>query len=100
MAGGCGSGPFVVPPRVLEFRQHTEKRRVMAAQQAGLIEFTRWDPISKIDVIPLPTTPSSQGIHRRHIAYDGGTMSSHFYQFDGNYGALRAAIDSGVPGVT
>jgi len=100
MAVACASVPFVVPPRVLEFRQHTEKRGVMAAQQAGLIEFTRWDPMSKIDVIPLATTPSSLGIRRWHIAYDGGTMSSHFYQFDGNYAALRAAIDSGVPGVT
>lgn len=99
-AVACGAVPFVLPPRALEFRQHTEKREVRAAQRAGRIEFTRWDPISKIDVIPLRPEASSLGVRRWHIAYDGGTMSSHFYQFGGNYRALRAAIDDGISGVT
>ncbi len=100
MAIVCAGVPFLLPPRALEFRQHVEKRGVAAAQRAGRIEFTRWDPISKIDVIPLPTGPASLGVRTWHIAYDGGTMSSHFYQFDGNYRRLRSAIEDGSPGVT
>lgn len=97
-AAALAAIPWVVPPGRLEFRQHMEKRGVKAAQAAGRIEFSRWDPVAKIDVIPLGEGP--HGTARWHVAYDGGLMSSHFYRFDGDYAGLRARIEAGVPGAT
>jgi spermidine synthase len=96
--------PFLLPPARLEVRQHTEKRNVKAAQAAGRIEFSRWDPVAKIDVIPehsgnAPGRPPRL-VGRWHVAYDGGLMSSYFFPFDGDYGRLRRRIDDGVPGAT
>jgi hypothetical protein len=95
---------FVLPPARLELRQHTEKRNVKAAQAAGRIEFSRWDPVAKIDVIaePVDATRGLAGrpISRWHVAYDGGLMSSYFFPFDGDYAGLRQRIDNGTPGAT
>lgn len=98
-AAGLVAIPWVVPPARLEFRQHMEKRGVMAAQAAGRIEYTRWDPVAKIDVIPLRESARPSNA-RWHVAYDGGLMSTHFYRFDGDFAGLRARLESGVPGVT
>src|SRR5262245_59930701 len=43
--------PTVVPPASMDFVEHLAKRGVKDARLAGAIEFSRWDPISKIDVI-------------------------------------------------
>jgi spermidine synthase len=92
--------PAVRPSGQLDFVEHLAKRGVKEARLAGTIEFSRWDPISKIDVVDQvandPTTdridPSAR---RKHIAYDGGTQSSHIFPFDGNYARLRDGIERG-----
>ena len=46
-----------------------------------MIEKTIWDPVSKIDIINYG--------HLRYIAYDGGSQTSLFYPFDGDFDTLR-----------
>jgi len=75
--------PFVVDHSSIDFRLHDDKRSVKSDISMGHLEFSRWDPISKIDVIDRP----KQGM--KHIAYDGGSQSSHIYPFDGNVENLR-----------
>uniref|UniRef100_UPI004055ED64 spermine/spermidine synthase domain-containing protein n=1 Tax=Candidatus Electronema sp. TaxID=2698783 RepID=UPI004055ED64 len=70
--------------RYFEFRHHVSKRGVLESFAAETVEISRWDPISKIDVI------NTGGA--KHIAYDGGTQSSFIYPFDGDYARLRAAL--------
>ncbi|MGH9411978.1 MAG: spermidine synthase [Vicinamibacterales bacterium] len=67
---------------------HDDKRGVAAAIRAGRLEFSRWDPVSQISVIDQPA-PRPGEPWRKYIAYDGGSLSSHFYAFDGDYAALR-----------
>ena len=75
----------------LEIKGHTSKRGVIEAKQQGFIEYTRWDPVSKIEVVGGPQpNPNS-----KHIAYDGGNQSSYFFGFDGDFEALRERIDAG-----
>lgn len=77
--------PVVKLPEFYDFIEHTDKRGIKTARRENLFEFSRWDPISKIDV--LGTEP-----HQKHIAYDGGTQSSHFFRFDGDYQKLRTEL--------
>jgi predicted membrane-bound spermidine synthase len=87
--------PFAHAPNHFEFEQHFEKRGVKAAKAAGKIEFTRWDPIAKIDVLPLEE--NGTGVSERtpkHITYDGGAQSTIVYPFDGDYRKLRHDIES------
>jgi spermidine synthase len=76
--------PLIYSPNYLDFNEHQGKRGVKAARERGLIEETRWDPISKIDVINYDKI--------RYIAYDGGSQTSVFYPFDGDFEALKAAL--------
>ena len=64
-----------------DFEHHTSKRGVKEAQAKHILKDTRWDPISKIDVINFGTM--------LHVAYDGGSQSSFILPFDGNYSKLR-----------
>ena len=57
------------------------KRGVLGYKEKNIKETTRWDPISKIDIIALP--------ERKFIAYDGGSQSSYIYQFNGDFTELR-----------
>ena len=92
--------PFAHMPKYIDFDNHQEKRGIVADKAAGKLEYTKWDPISKIEVLDKPFTPDQYekswhwwtGGDRKHIAYDGGEQSSFFYKFDGNLPALRAAI--------
>jgi len=92
--------PAARSPRYFEFVEHLAKRGVKEARLEGRIEFSRWDPISKIDVIeqreldPATGQPKPFTV-RKHIAYDGGTQSSHVFPFDGDYARLRHAIEQG-----
>jgi hypothetical protein len=82
--------PFYHWPDYIDFREHVDKRGVKKARELGRIEFTRWDPISKIDVIPEgELTAWSPRTQRKHIAYDGGSQGSIFWPFNGNYQELR-----------
>ncbi len=80
--------PFAHPGGYYDFKEHQNKGGVKTARDSGMIENTIWDPISKIDVM-------YDGVNHgwfRYIAYDGGTQTSAFYQFDGNFQYLRDHI--------
>jgi spermidine synthase len=90
--------PFLRAPQYIDFEQHMDKRGVMTDLKAGLGEFVRWDPISKINVIdqkwtPQKATPWWPFGDRKIIQYDGGNQSSYFYPFDGDLAKFRAYID-------
>lgn len=80
--------PFDRSDGYYDFIEHQNKRGVKTARESGMIEHTIWDPISKIDVM----YDGEKYGWFRHIAYDGGTQSSTFYEFDGNFTYLREHI--------
>jgi spermidine synthase len=88
--------PLLHAPRYLDFRVHANKRGLTTAATLGQIEFTRWDPVSKIDVIPEPDATDAEGRllrgTRKHVAYDGGSQSTMIYPFDGDFSRLRAEL--------
>ena len=66
--------PFLLPAQSLEFRNHMDKRGVKTAAQEGRIEFSRWDPISKIDVFDSGDyEQNGRPVRFKHVAYDGGS---------------------------
>lgn len=72
---------------IATFEPHMHKRAYKPlVKKIG--EGTWWDPISKIDVLNTEIV----GQKRKWIAYDGGTQSSYFFPFDGNYQALRESL--------
>ena len=94
--------PLVRRPAYYDFVEHVEKRGVKEARTEGRIELTRWDPVSKIDVVnlrPRPRVADGTGeadegrVERKHVAYDGGAQSTHIYRFDGDLDALRAELE-------
>ncbi|SLN27046.1 hypothetical protein [Oceanibacterium hippocampi] len=88
--------PAVHAPAIYDFDFHVDKRGVRTAADEGRIEFSRWDPISRIDVVrPSEGDSGDLGPNRFHVAYDGGTQSTHFYKFDGDYDALRRGLEDG-----
>lgn len=96
--------PYTLPRRALDFREHIDKRGVEVAQKEGKIEFSRWDPISKIDVIRIRAevghnadTVLVSNAHW-HVAYDGGEQSTNLFKFDGDFARLRSDLDRGAPG--
>lgn len=103
-AGAVGVVLAAIPlwrsPDYFDFKEHLAKRGVKEAKLEGKVELSRWDPVSKIDVIDLTVVDPQTGrvqpfTHKKHIAYDGGTQSSHIYPFDGNYTWLRQALERG-----
>ena len=76
-----------------DFRLHLDKRGVMEAFDAGEVEVTVWDPVSKIDVIPV-LEPRGR-VPEKHVSYDGGSQSSNMFLFDGDFAALRAELEEG-----
>ena len=74
------------------FIPHMDKRQF--ATLSGALEGTYWDPISKIDIIDYELV--GQQINRDYtfkwIAYDGGTQTSYFYRFDGDYEKIRSTM--------
>jgi len=72
------------PDNYLEFRQFSNKRSLRFFKEAHQIEKSRWDPISKIDIVNVRD--------KKFIAYDGGSQSSYIYPFDGNYAKLRSIL--------
>ena len=106
LVGGLAGLALTVFPflrtNYIDFVEHIDKRGVKRSRELGMVERTYWDPISKIDVIDLSRVDPSKDVSefnwhyldKKHIAYDGGSQSSHFYPFDGNYSALRKKIDA------
>jgi spermidine synthase len=80
--------PFAHSGGYYDFKEHQSKGGVKMARESGMIEYTIWDPISKIDVM---YDAKDHGWFR-YIAYDGGTQTSTFYEFDGNFQYLRDHI--------
>lgn len=78
--------PLVYSPSYFDFIEHQGKRGVKNARETGLIQTTVWDPISKIDVIEYENV--------RYIAYDGGSQTSLFYPFDGDFQALQGNLET------
>ncbi len=66
----------------ITFESFVAKRGIGPNQANDNVEFSKWDPISKID-IDRENVP-----FRKRIVYDGGSQSSSFYSFDGNLDAL------------
>lgn len=67
----------------IELRSLVSKRGVTLGHMEGRVEFSRWDPISLIDVLSEPVP------WLKRITYDGGAQSSAFRAFDGDTEALR-----------
>jgi spermidine synthase len=80
--------PFARSEGYYDFKEHQNKGGVKTARESGMIEYTIWDPISKIDVM----YDSENHGWFRYIAYDGGTQTSTFYDFDGDFQYLRDHI--------
>lgn len=91
VAGGI---PFAGSSTTFIFFQHQAKGQylpgggVKKAQRSGTIEFTAWDPVSRIDVLSSPK--------EKDMAYDGGTQATTIFPFDADYSRLR----SDIPGST
>jgi len=77
--------PFARSEGYYDFKEHQDKGGVKTARESGMIEYTIWDPISKIDVM---YDAENHGWFR-YIAYDGGSQTSTFYEFDGDFQYLR-----------
>ncbi len=90
----CTAVPLIYSPQYLAFDEHVAKRGVKKARQAGLVEKTLWDPISKIDIISEPR--DANRVESKHVAYDGGQQSSRLYQFDGDFDGLREGLRNGT----
>jgi len=80
--------PFLRSPEYFDFKEHQYKRGVRSAREQNLVEVTVWDPISKIDVINYDTL--------RFIAYDGGSQTSLFYNFDGDFQSLKENLPTEI----
>jgi spermidine synthase len=79
--------PFL-KTELFEFTPHMDKRgfRTITTDKESH-EASFWDPVSKIDIIQYPDRPRI-----RWIAYDGGTQTSYFYEFDGDFKSLRKQL--------
>jgi len=83
-AFGLGSFQlFYEKGNYLETQFHMDKRGFRTLQGGRIL--TRWDPISRIDLIQYRP-------EYIWVAYDGGTQTSYYYTFDGDYTKLRASL--------
>jgi len=90
--------PVIRGQNYIDFTYHIDKRGIMTAIAQGRQELTRWDPVSKIDMLdetfsPQTAMPWHKSGDRKAIEYDGGNQTSYFYKFDGNLKALRELMD-------
>ncbi len=78
--------------QIQTFSPHMDKRNFRSLQ--GALEGTYWDPISKIDIIDYEKVGEVQGRDYtfKWIAYDGGTQTSYYYRFNGDYEAIRNSL--------
>ncbi len=67
----------------LEISYHMDKRGFRTLQESNL--GTYWDRISRIDLLQYRD-------EYIWIAYDGGTQTSYFYNFDGDYKKLKDSL--------
>lgn len=74
---------FFTEDKYMEISYHMDKRGFRSLQGGNLGTF--WDRISRIDLIQYRD-------EYVWIAYDGGTQTSYFYNFDGDYEKLRQSL--------
>ncbi|HEY2906778.1 MAG TPA: hypothetical protein VGJ29_12835, partial [Vicinamibacterales bacterium] len=87
------AAPVWLGTRYLTLSLHDDKREVQTSTAEGRLEFSRWDPVSQISIIDQPpANKATAGLDKKHVAYDGGTQSSNFFPFDGDYAALRREL--------
>ncbi|HEX3701832.1 MAG TPA: hypothetical protein VHU82_00785 [Vicinamibacterales bacterium] len=85
--------PAALGGRYTRLALHQNKRDVESSIALGQFEVSTWDPVSQISVIDQPSTGQAEADHgKKHVAYDGGTQSSNFYPFDGDFAALRREL--------
>lgn len=80
--------PLIYLPKIYDFMDHNAGRGLKMAQLLGQIEYSRWDAISKIDVMDQ----SFGHVSDKYIFYDGGLQGSHFRHFDGDLKKLRQEL--------
>ena len=78
--------------QIKTFVPHMDKRNFASLQ--GALEGTYWDPISKIDIVDYEKVGEIQNRDYtfKWIAYDGGTQTSYYYRFDGDYASIRDGL--------
>ncbi len=78
--------------QIKTFNPHMNKRNFHSL--SALKEGVWWDPISKIDIINYEGLNEIQGKNFtfKWIAYDGGSQTSYFYRFDGDFEKLRSEL--------
>jgi hypothetical protein len=89
-AGLLAVAPVFLGERYLTLALHDDKRETKREVEDGRLEVSTWDPISQIAVLDQPPrtdVPADRG--RKHIAYDGGSQTSNFFPFDGDFARLR-----------
>ncbi len=74
------------------FDPHMNKRNYQVL--TDLKEGVWWDPISKVDIIDYEGLNEEHGTNYtfKWIAYDGGSQTSYFYRFDGDFDKLRSEL--------
>jgi predicted membrane-bound spermidine synthase len=85
--------PFYHSSVYLDIRQSNRESGIKARDAFGTLEFSRWDPVARIEVVDSksdaikklnPPFDSFKGIE-----YDGGRQHGTIYPFDGNFAKLR-----------
>jgi spermidine synthase len=84
--------PMMHYPDIYDFKEHLEKRGPTTPRENEKIEFTRWDTISKIDVVDPGLLHEAP---KKRIQYDGGSQSSDIFQFNGDLQELRHQVETG-----
>jgi hypothetical protein len=82
--------PALLGPRYLTLALHDDKRATKSEVADGRLEISTWDPMSQIAVLDQPPrtdSPADRG--RKFISYDGGSQTSNFFPFDGDFARLR-----------
>lgn len=94
-AAALGAVPFLHMPDTFEVREYVDKHVVRSFRDQGKIERTRWDPVSKIDVMPVIEKDRVTGKPRerfKHVAFDGGSQTTRFTPFDKDFDTLRRKL--------
>lgn len=78
--------------QIKTFSPHMDKRGYSTL--SVFKEGVWWDPISKVDIINYEGLNEIQNKNYtfKWIAYDGGSQTSYFYKFDGDYEKLRSEL--------
>ncbi len=87
-----GAYPFT-QDNYFSLELQSDKRQIKQFKQKT--ELTHWDPIARVDIIDFRGKPDEpEGI--KWIAYDGGSQTSYFYKFDGNFQKIRDDVNNGL----